>query len=212
MKQKIKASGFLFLLAPIFFFIVETIVIQGWSTGDYSRVYNFMSDLGVPITTEFEGRMVSSPLHNVMNAGFIIYALLFLLAFSFSLHAFSRKQKKIGIGLVSVYSLGILLVAFFPGYDWWGQPFHMIGAACALFIGNLALLFYGYLFQSFLSKKWFFLVSVLAGVFGVIASLILVLFAYDSQYSGLLERIGIYPTLIWSALLGILLLNHQKQR
>ena len=59
---------------------VGTEAIAASAFPGYSYSANYISDLGVPDVAEFQGRAIDSPLSAVMNAGFILQGVLYLVA------------------------------------------------------------------------------------------------------------------------------------
>lgn len=201
-QRKIRVGSILFILAPLIFFLCEAIAASAWTSPPYHYYYNFISDLGIPVVTEFQGRMINSPLHNVMNLGFISYAVMFILAYSMIIHMLPEKGKKIDVVLAMFHGIGVALVGFFPGYDWWGVIFHGIGAVGVIFGGNLAILSTGLLVQRAIPEKWFAVVSVVFGIIGIIGIIICIAV---NDYQGVFERISIYPIMAWDIIFGVLM-------
>lgn len=67
-----------FVVAGLQYLVIETATASAWTSPAYSYATNFVSDLGVPARGTFEGRAIDSPLHAVMNTGFVIQGVLFL--------------------------------------------------------------------------------------------------------------------------------------
>lgn len=202
--KKVRIGAILFLIAPIIFLVIEAIVASAWNNPVYSYTYNFISDLGIPVVTEFEGRTVSSPLFSVMNLGFIAYADIFVVAFCMIFHALPIKRRVIAIILAALYGVGWTFVGLFPGYNWPGAFMHGIGAIPILFGGNIALMIYGVSFNKLIQKRWFPIISACLGIVGLIGTFTCIFSSGD--YRGFLERIAIYPMFMWEVMAGILLL------
>lgn len=60
------------VVAGLSYLAAELIGIDAWISPTYSWTVNKVPDLGSPFCGLFQGRMLCSPLHNVMNAGFLI--------------------------------------------------------------------------------------------------------------------------------------------
>lgn len=207
-KKNVKIGANLLILAPIFFLLFEAIVASAWKEPTYSYSYNFISDLGVPVITQFEGRTDSSPLSSWMNLGFIVYADLLVAGFCLLTHALSEKRRTLTTTLTILYGVGYTLIALFPGYEWeWGFM-HGVGAVPIFFGGSAALMLYGTVFDRLIQKKWYKTVSILLVIISLIGALTCILLVVD--FRGLLERIALYSMLIWSILCGSLVLENLK--
>ncbi|WP_406481928.1 hypothetical protein [Streptomyces sp. NBC_01615] len=61
--------------------VTEAVAASSWKAPRYRHSFNFISDLGVPSCGgEVDGRTVCSPLHAVMNTGFVVQGVLFVVA------------------------------------------------------------------------------------------------------------------------------------
>ena len=97
-------AGATFILGPALYLAAEAITAAAWKTPSYSYADNWISDLRSATAGEFQGRELDSPLHVVMNSGFIIQGILFGLI-SIVVGAF---------GLVSVVALFLTFDAGLP--------------------------------------------------------------------------------------------------
>ncbi len=210
-KNMIKASGLMFIIAPLFFLIVEFVASRFWGNPAYSYISNYISDLGVPVQTMFQGRQINSPLSSVMNFGFVMYANLFVIGNVLIFHALSKNGRIPRLVLNSLYSLGIIFVGIFPGYDWPGLPMHVIGAFLVIVIGNIGIIMTGTLLNKTFKRKNYSIISMLLGILGLLG-LVLVTVAASAGMSvqGLCERIAVYPMLVWSLLTGLMLFTNKK--
>lgn len=202
--KRIKTANILLIVAPLLFFIIEAIAASAWKIPSYSYIGNYISDLGVPVVTVSQGRAVNSPLHLLMNIGFVSYALLTLLAIILLSPVLKGKRKKLGIGLAISHSVGALLVGLFPGYEWAFTFMHVIGAVLVIFGGNFAIMVLGNVIQSSFQLKRFRIISLALGILGLIGIAIVIYMASKNiNYQGLFERVAIYPILLWNLMLGI---------
>jgi hypothetical membrane protein len=142
----------------------------------YSYVRNFISDLGVPS---------KSPLAWVMNTGFCVQGMLFLVG------AVAIRTPWL-TALTAVNTLGNLTIAFFHS----GSATHAVGAVLAIVGGNAAILA-----GSSIIGGWHRVVSVGLGVLGLLG---FALFAVELNtgigHLGLVERCSVYPITAWQLL------------
>jgi hypothetical membrane protein len=142
----------------------------------YSYVRDFISDLGVPS---------HSPLAWLMNTGFCVQGMLFLVG------AVAIRKRSL-TALTAVNLFGNLTIAFFHS----GSATHAVGAVLAIVGGNAAILA-----GSSIIGGWHRAVSVGLGVLGLLS---FALFAAELQsgtgHLGLLERCSVYPITAWQLL------------
>ncbi len=209
-KSSVNIFAYIFLVAPLMFFVLEFVSAMAWQNPTYSYLQNYVSDLGVPVDTVFQGRHINSPLHALMNFNFIAYAILILIATIGISPSLKIKRKNLGIGLLIAHSLGFILVGLFPGYDWWGGIYHSIGAIPVIFGGNLGIMALGSAVGKSTHNRFFSSVSILLGLVGLVGIFtVLYLASKGLGYQGLFERIAIYPTFIWEIFFGTALLQNR---
>ena len=66
------AVGGAFWLLSLEFFLGQAIAQLAWTGSPYSLYNNVISDLGITVCETVKGDYLCSPLHNVMNASFIL--------------------------------------------------------------------------------------------------------------------------------------------
>ena len=210
-QHRLTVGGIAGILA-LQYFIMEFITAQAWTTA-YSWSQNYISDLGVPecLNNGQLDRVVCSPLHGLMNTGFITHALLVAIVTVCFMHLISKRWRYSIALIAAVYCIGLLMVGLFPGSvaenlggDSTRMMLHGIGALLAIAGGNLLII------ATALTVRTRFpdyaIVSLLLGVVGIIATL---LFAIQFDLGigiGTLERIAVNPAVLWIVLTGATLL------
>ncbi len=128
-------------LAPggLLYLLAERISALAWHHPPYRYQFNYISDLGIPQC----GSLICSPLHNVMNTGFAVEGVLFLLV-AYCL----RPQLSGGRGgrrcWQAVHGIGGVMIALFhSGGEAGGITLHQAGAVMAIGGGNLCLIVTG---------------------------------------------------------------------
>ncbi|WP_433824801.1 DUF998 domain-containing protein [Actinoplanes sp. CA-015351] len=119
-----------------------------------------------------------SPLAWAMNGAFVVNAVLVFLAV---------RDRCVFRGLTLAYCAGLILIAVFHT----GSSLHGLGAFLAIAGGNAAIV---------MIRRFRFL-----GVTGLVGFAAFV--AFPGDYSGLLERIAVYPILVTQFVAGLILLR-----
>ncbi|KWX72135.1 hypothetical protein AMQ84_25970 [Paenibacillus riograndensis] len=201
--QKVLQIGsILFSLAGVVYLLCEAISAYAWSNPSYQYAINYISDLGIPVVTQFMGRTINSPLYFVMNFGFFANGILFAIAYFMIMSALPTKRKMIGLAITVIYTIGIIMVGMFPGYDWWGEPFHGLGAMLAIVGGNLAILCGGLMSHRIIPQKWVSTLSVIFCIAGII-SFALFLGINNNRYAAVFERMSVYTIMVWCIIFGL---------
>lgn len=193
------AGGLLYLLA-------ERISALAWHHPLYRYSHNYISDLGIPEC----GPQICSPLHNVMNAGFALEGVLFMLACWLL-----RPQFPGGIGWAALLAGclhgigGVLIALFHSGGEANGVTLHQVGAVMAIGGGNLCLIATGLAARRCMAVYAGF--SLLLGFGGLLC---MVLIPYVALPIGIIERAAVYPITFWQIVTGfsLLLLSGMTKR
>lgn len=89
--SRLLSTAVVWIIGPLWYLVCEAITATGFR--GYSYASNYISDLGVPERGMLDGRILDSPLHNVMNAGFIGEGILFLWGLVLLLPHLQRSAK-----------------------------------------------------------------------------------------------------------------------
>lgn len=209
-QHRLKIGGIAGMLG-IQYFIAECIAAIAWAT-PYSWSRNYISDLGVPecLNNGQLDRIVCSPLHGVMNAGFIAQAIIVIIVTICLVHLLSKRWSYLVACIAVVYSIGLLMVGLFPGSvaenlggDSTRMMLHGIGALLAIVGGNLLVL------VTALGVRTKFpdyaLVSFLLGIVGIMATLLFAMQIDLGLGIGTMERIAVNPVALWIILTGAIM-------
>ena len=199
--------GALLLVATSEFFVAQIIAQLAWPS--YSVSQYDISALGVTECgpyTNGSGELTfyaCSPLHVVMNAGFILLGVLTIAGVLLTRSIWpQRRLTSVGVALVAVSGLGAILSGLFPANVNLG--FHVLGALLNFLTASVGLLLVGIGARK--RNGWLAAWSITLGL-TTIAGLIL----YNSQsFLGLgpggMERVVGYPSVVWAIGLGFALL------
>lgn len=189
--------GFALYASSAQYFVVQVVVASRWSK-PYSLTANTISDLGSTTCGRFNGRLVCSPLHELMNLSFLTLGITMVLgSLLVPCTLPARRGIKSGFRLMAVAGFGVFLVGLFPENT--VSVLHGIGAALSFTIGNGAVVALGLTLPISRSVRVF---SVLAGSVALVA-----LVSYASNHNwglgqGGMERVVAYPQTLWFVVIG----------
>ena len=180
------------------YFVIQIIAGIAFKT-TYNLRLNTISDLGNTVCGGFSGRYACSPLHNLMNASFILLGITMA---SGSLLIYQEFKKDlgtlIGFSLMAIAGLGTLMVGLFPENTI--SEFHIIGASLTFLIGNVALLI---LSNALVIPKLLRYYTFFSAVLALIALALFFTRNYLELGIGGMERLVAYPQTIWLIIFGI---------
>lgn len=208
-------AAILLIAAAMEFWTVEFFAALAWKNPPYSYAANFISDLGAPDCGTFQGRVVCSPLHTLMNASFIAHGLLFLIAGLLLLHLVSGPSKYFYLILTLLYGIGYVLIGTFHTSTAAAQNgtlvYHYLGAAVAILGGNIIAVGVGFQWRRLGTPRFFGRESMVLGILGIIAGL-LIFPTIGIIPFGITERIAVYAFLLWQMQTAFALIRSVRQR
>jgi len=209
-KKHIGLGTACFSIAGIVYLVSETVSAAAWHTPAYSYASNYISDLGVSgCGSLFHGRQICSPLYGVMNAGFMLEGLFFLMGAIICSRLIAQPWKAVSLLLALLHGVGMLMVGVFHGSQAalgdGSLRYHLLGAQMAIGAGNLALILYGSMASAIGLPPKLALPSVLLGCFGIVSAWALV--AHIGHIpDGLTERGSVYTIMVWEIVVGVMVL------
>jgi hypothetical membrane protein len=168
-----KVAGVLFFIAATQF-ILGLVVAEALYPG-YSISRNYISDLGV------------GPSAMIFNASVFLLGSLMIIGAYFLQRAFNIKILTVLLTLSAVGSMG---VGIFTENS---EPMHSIASLTVFLLGGLATI-YSYK----LTKPPFSLINVLLGAMSLVASVLFAMNLFLGLGVGGMERMIVYPILIWT--------------
>ncbi|OYC97897.1 DUF998 domain-containing protein [Microbacterium sp. Yaish 1] len=199
------STGLLWMLGPLWYLLCEAIAATAFP--GYSYATNYISDLGVPDKGILDGRVLNSPLHAVMNAGFIGEGILFLLGLVLLLPRLHRTASvTLLIIFGALHTVGIVLVGVVPGAEAYVHNglivWHVVGAFLAIASGNLVAIIAG---RSLRMSRVIRRTGSILGALGFAsAALLMVHFLLPD---GIWERASVYTFLAWQLVTATVLLR-----
>ena len=207
-KTRVGATLWIFCLQ---YFVAEAVAISGWP-GSYSLSHNYISDLGaIGCGVRAGGQTdsaetVCSPLHALMNTSFVLQGLLILGGTALLGSRFPRSALgTVALLLVGASGIGVFVVGLAPE-DAAPWP-HYLGAVENFVCCNAGMAAMGVAMLTWRPPaRKLGLVTLAAGVFGLLGIVLLGLRVDLGLGVGGIERWVAYPFPLWLAGAGVLLL------
>lgn len=188
-------------ILSIQYFIIQVLAAIAWSASvPYSWRLNTISDLGNTVCGPFNGRLVCTPLHTLMNLSLVMLGLI-MASGSLLIYQEFRESKltRLGFSLMALAGFGTILVGVFPENT--NSAFHVLGAALPFLIGNISLVILSIsLYKVGIGPKIYTFVS---GFIPLVALVPFVYGKYGNLGIGGLERVIAYPQTIWLIFFGL---------
>ena len=198
-------GGAAWVLTVLYF--IGQIVAQAARTSPYSLIDNRVSDLGsTACGRAVANTFICSPLHAVMNLTFVLTGVLILVGAFLTRSMWPRRRLTTwGLVLLGLAGAGTILVGLSPENV--NVVLHVIGAL-NIPAGNVAMILLG--LAIWRDHRWMARFSVVAGVFGLLGLLAgPFLVICTGHGGGLVERIALYPLIIWLTVFGIGILTRK---
>jgi hypothetical membrane protein len=217
-----KLSAGAFLAGSAVYLAAEAITAAAWNSPTYSYADNFISDLGSATSGTFQGRELNSPLHAVMNSGFIVQGVLFGIATVLLARVINGQLQRFTTAMGVLITIGYLMVGTFHGSLQAQQngtlPLHFTGATLAILGANLLAVRLGIFWRRTSETRRLGVISLALGTLGLVAATVLGL-TFDADVpSGLIERVSVYTIVAWELAVAVTLLRqpagtvHGQQR
>jgi hypothetical membrane protein len=187
-----------FWILSVQYFLLQLAAARRWPV-PFSWTRNTISDLGNTACGTYGGRFVCSPLHNWMNASFIVLGISMIIGSGLIYHEFrTSRASRTGFSLMALAGIGTLLVGLFPEntVSW----LHILGAALPFLIGNVGMILLGVVLEI---PKQFKFYTILSGTVALAALVLLVSGHYLGLGNGGMERLTGYPQTIWLVVFGL---------
>jgi hypothetical membrane protein len=194
----------MWLCAALAFFLTEAIAAASVSPS-YSYTRNYISELGVAGAT---------PLAVVMNVGFWLQGLLFLVGAVLAARESTTGRRRLFVVLVAMTALGDVLVATFPGNSAaagnnTAAALHWLGSLLAILGGNTAIIVGSSVVAGMVKARCYRAASISLALLGFFGLLFLG-HAWGQLHPGLWERTAVYPMLFWQVFSAVLLIARRR--
>jgi hypothetical membrane protein len=209
--------GVLWVVSALVYVGAEAVAASAFP--GYSYAWNYISDLGVPEAGVFQGRAIDSPLHAVMNAGFLVQGALYLAAAVASVRAARGGPQRLLLALAVVYAVGLALVGLVHGSGASERSglggLHVLGAAMAIVGGNAASIRSAVQARRGTAPWASPRLGLVLGALGLLGLLMLQLDSrlpgVDLLPDGVWERVSVYAITAWQLTTGVALLARGRR-
>ncbi len=192
------------LLFGFVYLLFEVIAATAWVDPPYDWARNYISDLGFSDCATVNDRRICSPLHPLMNAGFLVQGTVFTIGSVLVVRMIVGPGilRKVVTGLMVTSGVATALVGVFhqslalsaAGLNW----LHVTSATLAIGAGDVGIVVLGVC--ALRSAQWrLYGAAVLAiGIVGVVAAVLLAADADLGIGIGAVERVAVYPLNTWT--------------
>jgi hypothetical membrane protein len=188
----------------VLYFIGQIVAQAAWTT-PYSLIDNRVSDLGsTACGRTVANTLICSPLHALMNVTFVLTGVLILVGLFLTRSIWPRRRLTTwGLVLLGVAGVGTILVGLSPENV--NVVLHVVGAL-NIPAGNVAMILLGLaIWRDRRGMAGFSVAAGVVGLLGILAGPFLVILT--GHGGGLVERIALYPLLIWLIVFGLAILT-----
>lgn len=196
--MKTKVVGIIFILGSLYYLVAEAISAAFFNASFVDTyIFNTISALGIPNS--------DSPLFWLMNSAFILIGLILILGNFCKFKDFISKNRLVFYIFTLITSFGVIIVGLIHGGNPLTSGYHTLGAVMAILGGNILLVLIAISMDEF---KTYQKITLILGTVGLAAFWIM-FFNLGNVYMSVLERLSVYPLILWSFLTGVYLIKIQ---
>ena len=201
--RRLRVAGAV-LLGGFIYIAFEAIAARAWIDPPYDWARNLISDLGFADCAEVDGDRICSPLHPLMNAGFLVQGTVFTVGSVLVTRIMltTSASRALVLPFLVVSGVGTFLVGVFhqslgltaAGLNW----LHVTAAVLAIGPGNVGIVLLGAFTARSRAWRWYGLALLVIGTLGLVAALFLVAKNDLGVGLGFVERLAVYPLNTWT--------------
>lgn len=197
--MKRKVAGITFIIGSLYYIIAEAISATYFNASIFNTyLFHTISELGIP-----NG---NSPLSWLMNSSFILIGLVMLFGSFYKFKDFIVKNNIAYYIFTVITALGVIIVGLIHGGNPLTSGYHTLGAVMAILGGNILLVLVSRSMNEFSNYQK---ATLVLGVIGLLAFWIM-FFSMGNVYMPTIERLSVYPLIVWSFLTGFYLIRNWK--
>nr|WP_294998258.1 DUF998 domain-containing protein [uncultured Methanobrevibacter sp.] len=195
--MKRKVAGITFLIGSLYYIIAEAISATFFNASiTNTYLFHTISELGIP--------NFNSPLFWLMNSAFILIGLVMLFGSFYKFKDYIVKNNIPYYIFTVITALGVIIVGLIHGGNPLTSGYHTMGAVMAILGGNILLILISRSMDEFSNYQK---TTLVLGVIGLLAFWMM-FFSMGNAYMPTLERLSVYPMIIWSFVTGVYLIRN----
>ena len=200
------------VVAAVGYVVVEAVVAAAWTDPPYGYLANLVPSLGNTSCGPWQGQVICSPRHGLMNAVFIVHGVLVALGgIALSRLAAGRTRRAVAV-LSVVYAVGLSAITVFHQHAGMSVParaLNITGAFVAILAASAVAVLVGPRWRRLGLPRWWGVAGITAGVLATVSAV--ALFAFSIGPVGVRERVPIYLVLAWQLLTGLVLVGYARR-
>lgn len=209
-RNSVRLFAILSIFCGLYAFFAEliSILFSEASLSAYTK-HTTIELLLAPNSVVDDQKSMLSPLSYTMQVVYLLQGTLFLLIYLIAVTAItSRRLRLLGVITALLFTVGTLLISSSQGGQYTVGGLHNLGFGITFIMANMMMFLTGCAIEypQLHKFKWY---SIIAGIIGIGAMTTPIFL--ETEYTPLLERIGIYLFQIWEIALGFAVLR-QFQR
>ena len=195
--MKRKVAGITFIIGSLYYIIVEAISATYFNASIFNTyLFHTISEHGIP-----NG---NSPVFWLMNSAVILIGLVMLFGSFYKFKDFIVKNNIAYYIFTVITALGVIIVGLIHGGNPLTSGYHTLGAVMAILGGNILLVLVSRSMNEFSNYQK---ATLVLGVIGLLAFWIM-FFSMGNVYMPTIERLSVYPLIVWSFLTGFYLIRN----
>ena len=195
--MKRKVAGITFIIGSLYYIIVEVISATQFNASFINTyLFHTISELGIP-----NG---NSQLFWLMNSAFILIGLVMLFGSFYKFKDCIVKNNAVYYIFTVITAIGVIIVGLIHGGNPLTSGYHTMGAVMAILGGNILLVLISRSMDEFSNYQK---ATLVLSVIGLIAFWMM-FFSMGNVYMPTIERLSVYPLIVWSFLTGFYLIRN----
>ncbi|WP_433797039.1 DUF998 domain-containing protein [Actinoplanes sp. CA-252034] len=197
LSRGVLVGAWCWVVAAPLFVVANVVVGAGWAEPGFDWAFHNVSDLGnvgCGVWDVSRPRYVCSPGHDVMNAAFVVTAVLLVVGLFLV-----RRLGAVGRGawwLMASGAVGLGLAGLFPADV--DENWHVFGAVLVFVAGNAGLVLAGWGVGGW--RGW---VTSVSGVVALVAAVLFLRQVGLGVGVGAVERLAVFPLSVWACAAGV---------
>lgn len=208
-RQRRQLTAGVVLSFGVVYIVFEFLAAMAWTAPPYDWARNLISDLGFSDCAVIDGSVICSPLHPLMNAGFMIQGTVFVIGSILvtRLMVPRRGMRIVVLSLLVTSGIGTFMVGVLHQglalYAAGLNVLHVVAATLAIGAGNIGILLLGVVVLREAEWRGYGIAVVVIAIVGTAAGVLLMARNDLGIGLGFIERVSVYPLNTWTIGTGV---------